>query len=156
VSIRTSVMARLLSEAGLVDRTRDVTQYVNRVVKGLGIRRGKQPSRMPRSSSSITAPPPSTEGPRSVVLGALERLMEGRTTFTVAHRLSTIRGADVILAPDHGRLVQHGSHEDLLAEAGLQAVARPTAWACSSEKGTGPDAFFDARMLTAIAVAEKT
>jgi ATP-binding cassette subfamily B protein len=55
----------------------------------------------------------------SVVLGALERLMEGRTTFTVAHRLSTIRGANLILVLDHGRLVQQGSHEELLAEGGL-------------------------------------
>lgn len=55
----------------------------------------------------------------SVVLAALERLMEGRTTFTVAHRLSTVRRADFILVLDHGRLVQQGSHGDLLAERGL-------------------------------------
>lgn len=49
---------------------------------------------------------------------ALERLGEGRTTFTIAHRLSTIRGADVILVMEDGRLVESGSHEELLGAHG--------------------------------------
>jgi ATP-binding cassette subfamily B protein/subfamily B ATP-binding cassette protein MsbA len=55
----------------------------------------------------------------AVILDALERLMVGRTTFIVAHRLSTIRNADVILVLDRGRLVEQGTHENLLQRGGL-------------------------------------
>lgn len=55
----------------------------------------------------------------AVILDALDRLMEGRTTFLIAHRLSTIRRADVILVLDQGRLVEQGTHEQLLRHSGL-------------------------------------
>jgi ATP-binding cassette subfamily B protein/subfamily B ATP-binding cassette protein MsbA len=55
------------------------------------------------------------------LLDALERLMVGRTTFLIAHRLSTLRNADVIFVVDHGRIVEHGSHEELLDHDGLYA-----------------------------------
>jgi ABC-type multidrug transport system fused ATPase/permease subunit len=55
----------------------------------------------------------------AVFLDALERLMVGRTTFLIAHRLSTIRRADVILVMDHGRLVEQGTHHQLLRCEGL-------------------------------------
>src|SRR5690606_9754861 len=48
---------------------------------------------------------------------ALDRLMEGRTCFVIAHRLSTVRHADRIYVLDHGRVAQEGSHEELLADA---------------------------------------
>lgn len=57
----------------------------------------------------------------AVVLDALERLVEGRTTFTVAHRLSTVRRADLIVVMDGGRLVATGDHESLMAAGGLYA-----------------------------------
>ena len=55
----------------------------------------------------------------AVILDALDRLMEGRTTFMIAHRLSTVRRADLILVVDQGRVVEQGTHEHLLAADGL-------------------------------------
>ncbi len=52
---------------------------------------------------------------------ALARLLMGRTSFVVAHRLSTIRQADLILVLDHGRIVERGSHLDLLCNNGVYA-----------------------------------
>jgi ATP-binding cassette, subfamily B, bacterial len=55
----------------------------------------------------------------AVILDALDRLIVGRTTFLIAHRLSTIRRADRILVLDQGRLVEQGTHEELLELGGL-------------------------------------
>lgn len=52
---------------------------------------------------------------------AFAKLMEGRTSFVVAHRLSTIKEADIILVMNHGKIIEHGNHNELLAENGFYA-----------------------------------
>ena len=56
-----------------------------------------------------------------LVQEALERLMKGRTTFVIAHRLSTVVGANRIVVLDRGRIVDMGTHEELLSRRGLYA-----------------------------------
>ena len=55
------------------------------------------------------------------IQGALDHLMRGRTSFVIAHRLSTVRRADQILVMEHGRIIERGQHADLLAAGGLYA-----------------------------------
>jgi len=54
-----------------------------------------------------------------LIQAALDNLMEGRTTFVIAHRLSTVRRADMILVLDKGRIVERGTHDELLNVGGL-------------------------------------
>lgn len=93
----------------------------------------------------------------AVILEALERLMEGRTTFMVAHRLSTICHADLILVVNHGEIAERGTHEQLLLRGGLykglhdaqHGARRRRAAAAVSEEGLS-------EMTTAIAEARES
>ncbi len=55
----------------------------------------------------------------SIVQQGMDNLMKGRTVFVIAHRLSTIRNSDAIMVLDHGRIVERGSHEELIQEHGI-------------------------------------
>ena len=54
----------------------------------------------------------------AIVQRGMDKLMEGRTVFVIAHRLSTVMNSDVIMVLDHGRIIERGSHEKLIAERG--------------------------------------
>ena len=54
----------------------------------------------------------------SLIEKGMDSLMEGRTVFVIAHRLSTVRNANAILVLEHGQVVERGDHEDLLAQKG--------------------------------------
>ena len=53
-----------------------------------------------------------------IVQEGMDKLMEGRTVFVIAHRLSTVRNSKAILVLDHGKIIERGTHEDLLKEKG--------------------------------------
>ena len=54
----------------------------------------------------------------AIVARGMDKLMEGRTVFVIAHRLSTVRNSDVIMVLDHGKIIERGSHDELIAKKG--------------------------------------
>ena len=54
----------------------------------------------------------------AIVQAGMDKLMEGRTVFVIAHRLSTVRNSDVIMVLDHGRIIERGNHDKLIEEKG--------------------------------------
>ena len=54
----------------------------------------------------------------AIVQRGMDALMQGRTVFVIAHRLSTVKNSDVIMVLDHGKIIERGSHEELIAKKG--------------------------------------
>ena len=54
----------------------------------------------------------------AIVQAGMDKLMEGRTTFVIAHRLSTVRNSDAIICLEHGRIIERGNHDELIAKRG--------------------------------------
>ncbi len=54
----------------------------------------------------------------ALVQEGMDRLMEGRTTFVIAHRLSTVKNSDCIMVLEHGRIIERGTHDQLLEKKG--------------------------------------
>ncbi len=70
----------------------------------------------------------------ALIQEALERLMEGRTSIVIAHRLSTVRMADQILVLEEGRLVESGTHDELIAASGLYRMLYDTQFLGTAER----------------------
>ena len=73
----------------------------------------------------------------AAVQKALGRALEGRTSLVIAHRLCTVRDADVILVVEGGRVVEQGRHEELLLAGGLYSDLYRTQFASQSSTQTG-------------------
>ena len=74
------------------------------------------------ASAAASIPAREASGrPKPILEAALERVMEGRTTLVIAHRLATVLKADRILVMEDGRIVEQGTHEALVKKKGLYA-----------------------------------
>lgn len=76
-------------------------------------------------SSRLTTPTALDSESERVVQSALDVAAKGRTTIAVAHRLSTIQGADIIYVLAEGRVVESGTHQELINKGGVSCDASP-------------------------------
>lgn len=86
----------------------------------------------------------------AVILDALDRLIEGRTTIMIAHRLSTIRGVDQILVLDHGEIVERGTHDDLITKGGLYQHLWEAQTRDRQRASAAREAIFETRAASAV------
>ena len=73
----------------------------------------------------------------SLVQEALDKLMAGRTSFVIAHRLSTVQRANMILVMNKGKIVERGTHAELLAAGGVYSKLYQVGFTAKDEQPTG-------------------
>jgi ATP-binding cassette subfamily B protein len=132
-------MWQVLAAAQIADLVRGLPDGLDTVVGERGYRlSGGERQRLAIARLLLKAPPIVVldeatahldSESEAAVQQALDLAMEGRTSIVIAHRLSTVRNADLILVVDQGRIVQRGRHQDLLAEGGLYAELYRTQFA---------------------------
>lgn len=115
--------------AGAHDFIRHLPQGYNTILYGAGMSLSQGQCQLLAIARAAVADPPvmildeatSSIDTRTeqIVQQGMRRLMEGRTVFIIAHRLSTVRGADQILVLDGGRIIERGSHKELLQKMGM-------------------------------------
>ena len=110
VACGTGVLCRVLHDRGIRSRGMDLSEGMIAIARAAVA----DPPVMilDEATSSIDT---RTE---KLVQDGMDKLMQGRTTFVIAHRLSTVMNSDCIMVLDHGHIIERGSHEDLIAEKG--------------------------------------
>jgi ATP-binding cassette subfamily B protein len=151
-----------LTRAGVAAATANAAEFIERLPLGYQTRVGDsglklstgQAQRISIARAVYDHPPvllmdePTSaldpEAERAVKEG-IERLLHGRTAFVVAHRLSTIRDADLICVLDQGRLIEQGTHDELIGRGGLYA------YLCSQQLATRPPSAHASRLQSSVA-----